>query len=164
MSQTVRAMRWQDLPEVHRIEAASFPQDAWSQGTFWAELAARPRRDYVVLEDERVLGYGGLDLGGETADVMTIAVDPVLRGQALGTVLLERLVDRAAAAGATQVMLEARADNEAAIRLYDRHGFAEVHRRRGYYPPGGLRPSGTPRQDYRRVDALIMRKEVVARG
>ncbi|WP_256840956.1 ribosomal protein S18-alanine N-acetyltransferase [Ornithinimicrobium cryptoxanthini] len=142
-----RPMRWQDLPAVHRIEADSFEQDAWSLGSFWGELAARPRRDYVVLDDESVLGYAGLDLAGETADVMTIAVDPQLRGQGHGVILLEWLLHRAVLAGARQVMLEVRADNEAAIGLYARYGFAEVHRRRGYYQPGG-------------VDALIMRKEV----
>lgn len=149
MSPTLREMRWQDLPAVHRIEVASFPDDAWSEATFWAELASRPRRDYVVLENDVLLGYAGLDLAGETADVMTIAVDPSHRGQALGVVLLEQLLHRAARSGASQVMLEVRADNEAALGLYVRHGFVEVHRRRGYYQPGA-------------VDALIMRKEVGA--
>lgn len=146
-----RPMRWQDLPAVHRIETDSFAQDPWSLGSFWGELAARPRRDYVVLEDagqgQDVLGYAGLDLAGETADVMTIAVDPQLRGQGHGVALLEWLLHRAAVSGATQVMLEVRADNEAAIGLYARYGFVELHRRRGYYQPGS-------------VDALIMRKEV----
>lgn len=149
MSPTLREMRWQDLATVHRIEAACFPEDAWSEGAFWAELAARPRRDYVVLQDDVLLGYAGLDLAGKTADVMTIAVDPAHRGRALGVVLLTELLRRAARSGASQVMLEVRADNEAAIGLYVRHGFVEVHRRRGYYQPGA-------------VDALIMRKEVEA--
>lgn len=143
----MRSMRWQDLPAVHRIEVSSFEQDPWSLGSFWGELGARPRRDYAVLEGESVLGYAGLDLAGETADVMTIAVDPQLRGQGHGVVLLEWLLHRAARGGASRVMLEVRADNEAAIGLYSRYGFAEVHRRRGYYQPGA-------------VDALIMRKEV----
>lgn len=164
MSPTLRTMRWQDLPEVHRIETASFPDDPWSEATFWAELAARPRRDYVVLEHERLLGYAGLDLAGETADVMTIAIDPARRGQALGRQLLVALLDRAESSGATRVILEVRADNEAAIGLYAGHGFVEVHRRRGYYSPGGLRPPGTPQNHDRPVDALIMQKEVVARG
>ena len=112
-----RPMRWQDLPAVHRIEVGSFEQDPWSLGSFWGELAARPRRDYVVLEGESVLGYAGLDLAGETADVMTIAVDPQLRGQGHGVALLEWLLRRAAHAGTSQVMLEVRADNEAAIGL-----------------------------------------------
>ncbi|WP_237565461.1 ribosomal protein S18-alanine N-acetyltransferase [Ornithinimicrobium cavernae] len=143
----LRPMRWQDLPEVHRLELGCFPQDPWSPAGFWAELAARPRRDYVVLEDDGLVGYAGLDLAGETADVMTIATDPARRGQGHGQVLLDRLLQRAAGAGASQVMLEVREDNEAAIALYARNGFAELHRRRGYYQPGG-------------VDALIMRKEV----
>jgi len=156
----VRAMRWQDLAEVHRIEEDAFPQDAWSLAAWWSELAARPRRDYVVLQEsglpgERgaagLVGYGGLDLAGETADVMTVAVDPARRGQGHGVTLLEELLDRATRSGAAAVMLEVRADNEAALGLYSRHGFHEVHRRRGYYQPCA-------------VDALVMRKEVGARG
>lgn len=151
MTPVLRPMRWQDVAAVHRIEVASFPRDPWSEGSFWAELAARPRRAYLVLAEDGVIGYGGLDLAGETADVMTIAVDPARRGEGLGDVLLEGLRERAAAAGASQVMLEVRADNEAAIGLYRAHGFREVHRRRGYYQPD-------------RVDALIMRGEVRSDG
>lgn len=152
-----RAMRWQDLPAVHRIEVDSFPQDAWSLDSFWGELAARPRRDYLVLEEKSVgdggpvVGYAGLDLAGETADVMTIAVDPQRRGEGHGVVLLEWLLHRAAQGGASQVLLEVRADNDAAIGLYAHYGFEELHRRRGYYQPGA-------------VDALIMRKEVGGDG
>jgi len=147
----LRPLRWQDLPEVQRIETAAFPDDAWSPAGFWGELAARPRRDYLVLEDSAVVGYAGLDLAGETADVMTIAVDPDRRGQGHGARLLDGLLGRAEAAGAAHLMLEVRADNEAAIGLYTRYGFAEVHRRRGYYQPGS-------------VDALVMRREVGHRG
>lgn len=149
----LREMRWQDLPEVHRIEEAAFPQDAWSLASLWGELAARPRRDYVVLEETArgLVGYAGLDLAGDSSDIMTIAVAPERRGEGHGTVLLTALLDRAADAGATQVLLEVRADNEAAIGLYQRHGFGELHRRRGYYQPGA-------------VDALIMKREVGSGG
>lgn len=143
----LRALRWQDLAEVQRIESAAFPDDAWSPASFWGELAARPRRDYVVLEDDGIVGYAGLDLAGETADVMTIAVDPGRRGAGHGARLLEALLARAEAAGAEQVMLEVRADNAAATGLYERFGFTEVRRRRGYYQPGS-------------VDALVMRRKV----
>lgn len=149
---SLRPMRWQDLSAVHRMEVASFPEDAWSPASFWAELAQRPRRDYVVAEqDGALVGYAGLDLAGATADVMTIAVDPARRGSGLGRVLLEELLCRARHAGADQVLLEVRADNAAALGLYAEHGFTEVHRRRGYYQPGG-------------VDALVLRKEVGHRG
>ena len=145
----LRPMRWQDLPQVHQIETACFAQDPWSMAGLWSELAARPRRDYTVLDTGEVAGYAGLDLAGATADVMTIAVAPQRRGQGHGPRLLRHLLQRAAEAGASQVMLEVREDNEAAIGLYARHGFQEVHRRRGYYQPGA-------------VDALVMRREVTA--
>lgn len=150
-------MRWPDLPAVSDLESRLFPGDAWSTASWWSELAARPRRDYVVLVDgaDTVAGYAGLDLGPDTADVMTIAVDPVRQGGGLGRLLLTELLARAAVAGARTVLLEVRADNAPAIRLYERHGFTVAHTRRGYYPGG--------------TDALVMRaslreEEVSAHG
>lgn len=41
------------------------------------ELAGRPRRDYLLVEDgEGILAYGGLDHGGDVSDIMTVAVAP----------------------------------------------------------------------------------------
>ncbi len=55
-------MRWPDIPSVHRIEQASFPETAWSVESFWGELAGVPAsRWYLVAEVGRtVVGYGGL--------------------------------------------------------------------------------------------------------
>ena len=44
-----------------------------------------------------------------------------------------RVLEIAAGRGITKVFLEVRASNEAALRLYTRHGFADVGVRRGYY-------------------------------
>lgn len=150
---TLRPMRWQDIPRLLALERVAFPQDAWSEPTWWAELAGRPRRDYAVLERQgRLVGYAGLDQSGEVADVMTIAVDPAARGGGLGRRLLEHLLAVAAAGGARWVMLEVRADNTAALELYRRFGFEVVHTRRGYYRPE--EPGGES------IDALVLRAEV----
>ena len=46
------------------LEAELFAADAWSAASWWAELAQRPRRAYVVAEqDGAVAGYAGLDRG-----------------------------------------------------------------------------------------------------
>ncbi len=58
--------------------------------------------------------------------------------------LLAELVRRATAHGVEAVLLEVRADNDAARRLYDRAGFEVISVRRRYYQPGD-------------VDALVMR-------
>ncbi|MFL6165958.1 MAG: ribosomal protein S18-alanine N-acetyltransferase [Ornithinibacter sp.] len=143
---TLREVRWTDIPTLAVLERDLFEHDAWAEPTWWAELAGRPRRDYVVLTDgDGMLGYAGLDHGGDVADVMTIAVAPGAQGRGVGGRLLDELERRARARGAASVMLEVRADNAAALRLYERAGFMLLSTRRRYYQPGD-------------VDALVMRK------
>jgi ribosomal-protein-alanine N-acetyltransferase len=81
---------------------------------------------------------------------MTVAVVPGHRGQGLGDVLLGELLRRAADGGAASVMLEVRADNEPARRLYERHGFEEGSVRRRYF----RQPEGPD------VDAVVMRRRL----
>lgn len=145
---TSRALHWRDIPSLVRLETELFPADAWSQATWWSELAARPRRSYQVLTDgDDLVGYAGADLAGAVADVMTIAVSPAHRGCGYGQQLLNWLIDVATGAGATQLMLEVRADNTTAIDMYQRNGFSTVSVRRCYYQPGD-------------VDALVMRRSL----
>ena len=148
---TLREVTWRDIPQLAALETELFADDAWTVETWWAELAGRPRRAYLLLEgDETVEGYAGLDHGGDLADVMTVAVVPARRGRGLGDVLVGELLRVAAGGGAGSVMLEVRADNVAARRLYERHGFEEVSVRRRYYrQPGG--PD---------VDAVVMRRRL----
>ena len=132
---TVRLMRWWDVEEAAALEPVLFGGDAWSVETFWAELAV-PGRWYVVATDgDALLGYAGLAVGGPEADVQTVGVRPGAQGLGTGGVLLRALVDEAARAGATSLLLEVRADNAPAIALYERHGFERIAVRRGYYQP-----------------------------
>lgn len=142
---TLRELRWTDVDSVVALESSLFPDDAWTAASVWAELAARPRRSYVVVEDAGELaGYGGVDLGGEVADIMTMAVAPQAQGHGLGRRLLDELVARAIADHAAYLMLEVRADNAPARKLYDSRGFETISVRKRYYQPGD-------------VDALVMR-------
>lgn len=148
---TLREARWTDIPALALLERDLFAHDAWSEATWWAELAGRPRRDYVVLADgDAVVGYAGLDHGGDVADVMTVAVAPRAQGRGLGGRLLDALERRAGSRGAASLMLEVRDDNTAARALYERRGYALLSTRRRYYQPGD-------------VDALVMRK-LLSRG
>lgn len=143
----VRELEWTDLETLAALETRLFPHDAWSVEAWWAELAERPRRDYVVAVDEAggILGYAGLDLAGDVADIMTIATAPDARGRGIGQMLLGELVARATRHGAEAVLLEVRADNIRARALYERNGFELLSTRRRYYQPGD-------------VDALVMRR------
>ena len=145
---TLREMTWRDIPELVVLERTLFADDAWSEQSWWAELAGRPRRSYVIGDHGgAVVGYAGVDLGGEVADVMTIAVAASAQGNGLGALLMGWLIAEARLGGADYLMLEVRADNDAAQRLYAKAGFMLLTMRRKYYQPGG-------------VDALIMRLDL----
>ncbi|RKN46805.1 ribosomal protein S18-alanine N-acetyltransferase [Streptomyces hoynatensis] len=153
----LREMRWWDIDAVLGLEAELFPEDAWSAGMFWSELAGArgPRRSRAYLVAERegggLAGYGGLGAAGGTGDVMTLGVTRAYQGTGLGARLLAALLDAAAGFGCHEVLLEVRMDNERAQRLYTRFGFRPVGIRRGYYQPGGQ-------------DALVMRLELPPGG
>lgn len=146
----LREMRWWDIDPVLTLERELFPDDAWSRGMFWSELAhARglgATRHYVVATgpEGQLLGYAGLAASGDLADVQTIAVAQGAWGAGLGSRLLTDLLRSATAFECAEVMLEVRIDNVRAQKLYERFGFEAIGFRRGYYQPGN-------------VDALVMR-------
>ncbi|SOD84383.1 ribosomal-protein-alanine N-acetyltransferase [Streptomyces sp. Ag109_G2-15] len=149
MTGQLREMRWWDIDPVLELEKDLFPEDAWSRGMFWSELAhsrgSEATRRYLVAEDAgRIVGYAGLASSGELADVQTIAVARDQQGTGLGALLLAELLKAATAFECSEVMLECRVDNVRAQKLYERFGFEPIGFRRGYYQPGN-------------VDALVMR-------
>lgn len=146
----LREMRWWDIGPVLELEHELFPEDAWSAGMFWSELAhARgpsATRRYVVAEEAgRLVGYAGLAAAGDLGDVQTIAAARDQWGTGLGARLLTELLRAATAFECAEVLLEVRVDNVRAQKLYARFGFEPIGFRRGYYQPGN-------------VDALVMRR------
>ncbi|WDT55873.1 ribosomal protein S18-alanine N-acetyltransferase [Streptomyces sp. G7(2002)] len=146
----LREMRWWDIPPVLELERELFPEDAWSPGMFWSELAhARgpyaTRRYLVAEQDGRLVGYGGLAAVDGTGDIQTIATARDQWGTGLGARLLTELLGAATDFECHEVLLEVRVDNLRAQRLYERFGFEPIGFRRGYYQPGN-------------VDALVMRR------
>ncbi|MEV6593301.1 ribosomal protein S18-alanine N-acetyltransferase [Streptomyces acidicola] len=150
-------MRWWDIDPVLELEKALFPEDAWSRGMFWSELAhARgpeaTRRYVVAVQGDRLVGYAGLAAGAgsdsgsgaTTADVQTVAVARDQWGTGLGARLMAELLRAATSFDCAEIMLECRVDNVRAQKLYERFGFEAIGFRRGYYQPGN-------------VDALVMR-------
>jgi len=129
-------MRWWHVADVMVLEKELFPAETWPEAAFWNELAEAGTRHYVVaLADDRLVGYAGLAVFGVEAHVLTIGVTGAAQGRGVGT---ELLLDLLAAAGDRRVLLDVRADNEVAQRLYRRHGFVPVGRRRRYYQPSGV--------------------------
>lgn len=158
----LRPMTVWDIPEILRHEQTLFPLDAWPAHFYEEELAQAgpaggrdvhgrpPTRDYrVVVRDApapgeadddggpapgEIVGYGGIMVAGDVADVQTVGTVAAAQGRGIGAAQLRWMAAEAALRGASALMLEVRASNAAARRLYARHGFKELRVRRRYYP------------------------------
>jgi ribosomal-protein-alanine N-acetyltransferase len=132
-----------------RYENEMFGSEAWTRAGYRAELADRRHRFYLVAEDDEnaLLGWAGILIAGDQAEILTVGVVPQARRRGIGTKLVHALVQGARDRGAHELFLEVRVDNDAARRLYEREGFTVLGRRRGYYDNG-------------RVDAVVMRREL----
>lgn len=162
MTQAVRPLTAADLPRLVELEQELFAPASWTRDMLADELDGWGRW-YVGIDEPaagdapgrpgdggRLVAYAGLWFDGDVATVMTIGVAHEAQRRGLGSRLLEALVDRARQLRARSVMLEVRVDNDAAIALYERHGFVTVGRRPRYYHPGG-------------IDALVMELDLGAR-
>ncbi|MCU1678578.1 MAG: ribosomal-protein-alanine N-acetyltransferase [Frankiales bacterium] len=145
---TLRRMRWWDIEPLLPLEHDLFGDESWSAISFWSELAQPSTRHYVVAEDAgELVGWAGLAAWTGEAFVQTIAVRRDRQRMGLGRALLGDLMAEARRRGERHVMLEVRANDERAQRMYARAGFEPIGRRPRYYQPSG-------------VDAVVMRAEL----
>lgn len=129
----IARMSTNDIPEVTRIERASFAT-TWPADAFFNELSTNKLAHYFVGRlDGRIVAYGGIWVILEDSHITTVAVAPELRGRGLGEAMLVHLLDRAIERGAAWMTLEVRESNTAAQRLYRKYGFTTVTMRKGYY-------------------------------
>ena len=142
----VEPMSIEDLPDVHRIERASFSVP-WPDDAYRSEIQGNRLASYLVARaDGRLVAYGGIWLMVDEAHITTFAVDPAWRRQRVGETLLIALMDLVIGRHAREATLEVRLSNLAARKLYEKFGFRPVGVRARYYSDNG-------------EDALIMTTE-----
>ncbi len=122
-----------DIPDVLRIERASFTT-TWPSDAFYNELTTNKLAHYYVgRADGKIVAYGGIWVIFEDSHITTIAVDSAYRGRKFGELMLLRLIDEAIERGAAWMTLEVRESNAGAQQLYRKYGFTTVTTRKGYY-------------------------------
>jgi len=121
-----------DLDAVTALEQRiqAFP---WTPGNFRDSLAAG-HEGWLDREAGAVAAYAVTMAVVDETHLLDIGVAPEFRRAGRGAALLGFLCDRARAAGMARMLLEVRCSNEAACAFYRRFDFAEIGRRRGYYP------------------------------
>lgn len=136
----VRPAEAGDFRGVWEIQAATREAPQWSEATWRALLGAdggggHPARIAFVAEDAEgtLVGFAVASCVAEIAEVESIAVEAGARRQGMGRGLLDAVIAWAGGRGATAIVLEVRASNVAARRLYAGMGFSEQGERRRYY-------------------------------
>lgn len=88
---------------------------------------------FVCVSDGQVLAYGGMLLAPGEGQVTNVAVHPDARRRGMGNAIVRAMIKDARERGLTQLVLEVRISNEAAITLYERVGFYRAGVRRRFY-------------------------------
>ena len=98
------------------------------------ELCTPDIHFFVAREGDRVLGTGALAVRDGYGEVKSMFTDPRARGKGVAAALLRQLEDQARALKLPVVKLETGGKLDAAIRLYERHGFIRCDRFGDYQP------------------------------
>jgi ribosomal-protein-alanine N-acetyltransferase len=107
--------------------------DAWS-AEWIASLMAQPGAFAYLAKGE---GFVLARAAGGDAEVLTLAVTPQARSRGVGLGLMAAAAGRAFELGAKTMFLEVGTANAPAQKLYQKLGFREVGRRKGYYGKAG---------------------------
>lgn len=135
-----------DLDDVLALEERVYPHP-WSRGNFVDSIASHYQAWVVRDQRQTLLAYFLLMPIVDEAHLLNVAVSAGLQGQGLGRFMLNQAVACARGLGMASVLLEVRPSNGRALEIYRRYGFAEIGRRKAYYPAAGQQ----------REDAIVMR-------
>lgn len=114
------------------VSMLSFPI-TWSRESFENELTNRYARYVVAVNDNLVVGFGGMWIIIDEAHITNIAVHPEFRGCGIGSQLMESLLSICKIESVTGMTLEVRSSNVRAQNLYKKYGFAQEGVRKAYY-------------------------------
>lgn len=133
MNQPIR-LNTAHLRSVAALEQLCFAEP-WSESAL--ELLCREGGLGVVIPaddaNETAKAYGGMTLVLDEGSITNIAVRPDMRRKGLGRAVVKALIEQAHTLGISDIYLEVRVSNEAAIALYRTLGFAIVGTRKGFY-------------------------------
>ncbi|WP_414049996.1 ribosomal protein S18-alanine N-acetyltransferase [Macrococcus animalis] len=128
-------MMLEDVPAIYEIEKKAFPSGSWKLDAFYHELEKNEFAHYFIMtQDDEVIGYLGMWIVIDQAQITTVAIDESLRGKGYGKLLLEYVMNYARLT-CEMMSLEVREENLAARRLYESFGFTYGGVRRDYYGP-----------------------------
>ena len=141
----------EDLCAASGIELACFSDEPWTEEMIAEELA-NPSCVFLFAEaDGSTAGdICAWMLPPYECQIGTVGVLPAFRRRGIAEALMRTMISEAEKAGISDIFLEVRRSNAAAIALYEKLGFELIGVRRRYYE--------------NREDALVMKLDLRAPG
>lgn len=119
--------------------------DFWNPGTLKQEIESKNSYFVVAKYENEIIGFAGIKIIFDEADLMNIVVKKSARNQHIGSLLLDNLLKYAKKNNILSIMLEVNEKNTPAILLYKKYGFEQISVRKNYY---------------NKDDAIIMKKNI----
>ena len=120
------------LDAVAAIEAECFSHP-WSKKSLEESLEKENSLFLVAVEDEKVIGYVGMEVIVDEGYIFNVAVSADYRRRGVGYALVRELVTYSMKNSLCFITLEGRESNSAAISLYSKFGFIKAGERKNYY-------------------------------
>lgn len=136
-----------DLQAVATIEARAYSHP-WTRGNFENSIKSGHLGLTLRSPNAELAGYAVLMPVVDEMHLLNITIDPKWQRRGLGRLLLAAALATSREHHLYTMLLEVRPSNTGALALYQEAGFAEIGRRRGYYPAAGQT----------REDALVLRR------
>ncbi len=142
----LREWKYKDILRLSQLEEECFPEEPWSYRMLVSSFESDAFYGVLAEDGDEIIGYGGITVAADTADIANVAVAEPYRQSGVGTAIIGELVRVAKEKGAEKVFLEVRVSNAVAMGLYLKNGFKGVYARTRYYSDG--------------EDCLVMVKEI----
>jgi ribosomal-protein-alanine N-acetyltransferase len=119
-------MKDKDIPAVVEIENSSFKYPKPE-----AVFREDEHKYLVARDDDKVVGYIGIEKILDEEHIINMAVHPEYRKQGIGKRLMQHVLN-----DEDVFFLEVRVSNESAKKIYEKYGFKVISVRKGYYADG----------------------------
>lgn len=132
MTVNYRLMKARDISGVFSADQQCFKRN-WTLDAYECEFKNMLAHYIIAEENGEIIGFGGFWAVIDEAQITNIGVLEKYRGLGIGRALLHEMTALAAEKGCVSMTLEVRADNQAAIGLYEANGFKKAGLRPKYY-------------------------------
>ena len=132
-----------NITDIENLDISDF-DDFWNMDILKDELTSETSQFICAKLENKLVGFAGIKIILDEADIMNIAVKIDYRRQGIATLLLNHILTICKEKDIKTIHLEVNEENFSAISLYQKFGFEECGRRKQYYD--------------NKYDAILMKK------